>query len=64
MSNQQVTCPNCDTLFGIETERGVLSMKYRDVYRQVRGGTVTGPCRRCGTVIQWPSKPLTVEKAS
>jgi hypothetical protein len=41
-------------LFGYEIEPGVLSMKYRDIYRTVRGGKVEGPCRRCGAPVKWP----------
>lgn len=53
---RSVTCPSCDTLFGYETAPGVLSMKYRDVYRTVKGGTVEGPCRRCGATVTWSAK--------
>lgn len=61
--SRPVECPSCGTLFGYETAPGVLSMKYRDVYRTVRGGEVSGPCRRCGAMVRWPEAPLTVEKA-
>ena len=60
--DMQVTCNNCGTLFGIETSPGVLSMKYRDVYRQVEGGRVTGPCRRCGSYVIWPKPQMTIQK--
>ena len=59
---RRVACPVCDSLFGFETAPGVLSMKYRDVYRTARGGTVEGPCRRCGAIVRWPGVPQVVEK--
>jgi hypothetical protein len=49
-----ITC-QCGALFGYETAPGVLSMKYRDVYRTVVGGKVSGPCRRCGAQVTWPA---------
>jgi hypothetical protein len=57
-----IECPACGALFGYETAPGVLSMKYRDVYRTARGGTVEGPCRRCGAVVTWPVQKERVEK--
>lgn len=58
---RKITCPACGTLFGIEVD-GVLNMKYRDVYRQVRGGTIEGPCRKCGRIVRYPEQPMTIEK--
>lgn len=52
--NNPIEC-SCGALFGYETAPGVLSMKYRDIYRTVRGGEVEGPCRGCGAVVRWPA---------
>lgn len=57
---KQVKCPSCGTLFGVEQPDGSLSIKHRDLFRQVRG-SVSGPCRRCGQVVVWPEN-LTVAK--
>lgn len=54
---KEVRC-HCGTLFGIEQPDGTLSIKARDVYRNI-DGTVTGPCRRCGAIVHWP---LVIEK--
>lgn len=63
MSPIPIVCPSCECLFGYETQPGVLSIKHRDLFRTIRGGTVTGPCRRCGAQVAWPVVPLKVEKA-
>lgn len=58
---KQVKCPSCGTLFGVEQPDGSLSIKHRDLFRQVRGGTVSGPCRKCGAEVRWPVE-MTVSK--
>ena len=49
-----IKCQACGTLFGIEHE-GVLNIKHRDLFRQIIGGEVKGPCRRCGATVVWKS---------
>lgn len=62
MSQQnEVRCPACGCLFGIE-HNGRLNIKHRELYRTVVGGEVFGPCRRCGELVRWPAQPLTIEK--
>lgn len=56
-----VKCPACDCLFGYEVN-GVLNIKHRDLFRAIKGGTVEGPCRRCGQVVRWP-QAQTIEKS-
>lgn len=51
-----IKCPDCGLLFGREPEKGVLNIKHRDLYRTIRGGTVTGRCRRCGAEVRWPEE--------
>ena len=53
---RDITCPKCHLLFGKESEAGVLNIKHRDLYRTIRGGTVTGRCRRCGAEVRWPEE--------
>lgn len=57
----EIRCPECGALFGIETPGGKLNIKNRDLYREIKGGRVSGPCRRCGTNVVWPSHEI--EKA-
>lgn len=55
MGNEgEVRC-RCGMLFGIEQPNGTLAIKYRDLFRIV-DGNVTGPCRKCGAKVEWPSK--------
>lgn len=49
-----IKCPNCGLLFGKSDGDDVLHIKHRDLYRTIRGGTVEGPCRRCGAEVRWP----------
>jgi hypothetical protein len=49
----------CGSLFGIEQEDGSLAIKYRDLFRVVRG-SVSGPCRKCGKQVTWPTAPYTI----
>ena len=53
---RDVKCPACGLLFGREPEPEVLNIKHRDLYRTIRGGTVTGRCRRCGAEVRWPEE--------
>lgn len=53
----QVRCPHCDTLFGIEMPNGTLAIKLKDLYRTIEG-RVEGPCRKCGSRVVWPSGPV------
>jgi len=46
-------CPNCGVLFGV-MEDGVLTIKYRDLFRYVHEGRVSGPCRGCKSHVEWP----------
>ena len=57
-----VKCPSCGTLFGYE-DKGVLNIKHRDLFRQVRG-SVKGPCRRCGAEVTWPGEQDSVNDES
>lgn len=52
-----ITCESCSTLFGRANIPGVLDIKMRDITRRVTGGTVEGPCRRCGNVVVWRADP-------
>lgn len=52
-----IRCPACECLFGYEHE-GVLNIKHRDLFREFRGGVVSGPCRRCGTIVRWPADSI------
>ena len=52
---KNVWCSLCSTLFGKESD-GVLTIKHRDLYRSFEGGRVYGPCRGCGTIVEWPRK--------
>ena len=56
-----VLCPACGCLFGYEVG-DTLNIKHRDLFRSFRGGTVEGPCRRCGQQVRWPVAPMTVSK--
>jgi endogenous inhibitor of DNA gyrase (YacG/DUF329 family) len=49
-----IKCPHCGTLFGIEDDNGTLHIKFKDLYREVEG-RVSGPCRKCGSRVVWPS---------
>lgn len=49
-----IKCPSCGTLFGYENDEGVLNIKHRDLFREIRG-QVSGPCRRCGNQVTWSS---------
>jgi len=53
---KDIKCPACGTLFGRENEEGTLDIKHRDLYRTIRGGSVSGPCRRCGAKVTWQAK--------
>lgn len=53
---QPIKCV-CGALFGIEQDDGSLAIKYRDLFRTVRG-SVSGPCRKCGADVNW-SQPAT-----
>lgn len=55
---QPVKC-ECGALFGIEQPDGSLAIKYRDLFRIVRG-SVSGPCRKCGANVTWPTAPMTI----
>jgi len=55
---QPVKC-ECGALFGIEQDDGSLAIKYRDLFRLVKG-SVSGPCRKCGAIVNWPSVPYTI----
>lgn len=55
---QPVKC-TCGALFGIEQDDGSLAIKYRDLFRIVKGN-VTGPCRKCGKTVEWPTTPYTI----
>jgi hypothetical protein len=52
-----IRCPHCKTLFGIEGDDGVLRVKLKDLYREIEG-RVSGPCRKCGSTVVWPSAPV------
>jgi hypothetical protein len=54
--SEEIRCPNCGVLYGMY-EDGVLTIKYRDLFRYVKGGTVSGPCRGCKTTVEWPQRP-------
>lgn len=54
MTAKPIKCHNCETLFGIEVEGGVLNIKHRDLFRTIRG-ECEGPCRRCGSQVRWSS---------
>lgn len=54
-----VKCSNCGLLFGKEQRDDVLDIKHRDLFRTIRGGTVEGPCRRCGARVSWPQEQET-----
>lgn len=59
---QPVKCSNCGALFGIQQDDGSLAIKYRDLFRQVRG-SVSGPCRKCAALVEWPTpsvQPFTI----
>ena len=59
MSND-IKCPHCGTLFGRETVEDdgwtLLTIKYRDMFRMTRDGIVYGPCRGCGSAVEWRSR--------
>ena len=50
---REIRCPVDNVLFGVELNGESLSIKNRDLYRTVEGGTVTGPCRGCGNIVKW-----------
>jgi hypothetical protein len=52
-----VRCEHCGTLFGIEMPNGTLAIKLKDLYRTIEG-RVEGPCRKCGSMVVWPSEPV------
>lgn len=61
MTQNEIRCPSCGCLFGVEHD-GALNIKHRELFRTVEpGGSVFGPCRRCGQMVRWPSD-LTIEK--
>jgi hypothetical protein len=53
---REVRCPVDEVLFGIEVDPSTLSIKNRDLYRIVKGGRVSGPCRGCGNEVVWEAK--------
>lgn len=53
---REVRCPVDDVLFGVELDGVSLSIKNRDLYRIITGGTVEGPCRGCGNKIVWEAR--------
>ncbi|HSE45299.1 MAG TPA: hypothetical protein VLA89_08205 [Gemmatimonadales bacterium] len=55
MKPEHIRCV-CGTLFGMELPDGTLAIKHRDLYRNIRGGVVEGPCRRCGAIVRWQAK--------
>jgi hypothetical protein len=55
MNAVPVKCSACEALFGYENN-GVLNIKHRDLFRQIIGGTVKGPCRRCGAEVIWSAR--------
>jgi len=50
-----IKCPHCGTLFGIENADGKLAIKFKDLYREI-DGRVSGPCRKCGSQVVWPTE--------
>lgn len=54
MKPEPVRC-SCGTLFGY-TDGVQIQIKHRDLYRIVTGGTVEGPCRKCGAIVRWAPK--------
>jgi hypothetical protein len=54
MKPEPVRCA-CGTLFGYATG-DTLAIKHRDLYRLFKGGSVEGPCRRCGATVRWEAK--------
>lgn len=57
MTLNEIRCPHCGTLFGIEGEDEVLRIKMKDLYREIVG-RVSGPCRKCGSTVVWPKEPV------
>ena len=55
MPQIDIKCPHCGTLFGRESDDGVLHIKFKDLYRDVEG-RVSGPCRRCAQTVVWPQE--------
>jgi len=55
MKPEPVRCPSCGTLFGY-TDGPTLNIKHRDLYREIKNGSVEGPCRKCGTIVRWEAK--------
>lgn len=58
---RDVKCDQCGTLYGKESTKDgwtVLAIKYRDMYRMVWQGQVTGPCRGCGDTVVWQSRKV------
>lgn len=53
---RRIEC-ECGALFGIEQADGSLQIKYRDLTRTISGGSVGGPCRKCGQPVTW-SQPV------
>lgn len=53
---EHVKC-ECGALFGIEQPDGTLAIKYRDLFRIVKG-SVSGPCRKCGANMVWQANVL------
>ena len=51
-----IKCGVCGLLFGRQEDSETLHIKHRDLYRTIRGGTVTGRCRRCGAEVRWPEE--------
>lgn len=51
--SQEIRCPNCGVLYGVAAA-GVLTIKYRDLFRYIEGGVVRGPCRGCKVIVEWP----------
>ncbi len=52
---KDIRCLNCGTLFGKQVDKS-LSIKHRDLYRNIDGGVVWGPCRGCGLIVTWPQE--------
>jgi len=49
---KEIRCNSCNALFGKE-DKGQLTIKNRDLYRYIEGGSVWGPCRGCGSEVEW-----------
>lgn len=63
---KEILCPMCGTLWGVEYREAV-TFKRGNLYCTVShraGGSIVGPCTRCGMIVTHPDPDSTGEDGS